>query len=346
MNSEILTPEYINNCKDLNNLPRDEWRDIKKYEGLYMVSNLGRVKSLSKYIPTKLGNKKYIEGRILSPMKNGGYLNVRLYDGLGKYKNWSVHKLVGIIFIKNIENKPIIHHKNYNKYDNMVKNLEWKTYSENTQDAYDNNRIDISNIKPKKELKKYILELPNNYFSLLDFKNEIWKDIPNYEGLYHVSNMGRIKCLTHIVNFKTSQRRLEHIHKPSLLKNGYCAIILSQNAKTEHFLIHRLVAISFLQNDNKFLYVNHKNSNRQDNRVENLEWCTQKQNVQHGIKYGFFKTTWNENNYKAKLKNIDIPIIKECLNNGISYRKLANQYGVAISTIFRIKHGISWKNIV
>jgi hypothetical protein len=112
---------------------------------------------------------------------------------------------------------------------------------------------------------------------------EIWKDINEYEGLYQISNLGRIKSLKRIVNHKKNgiQKWPEKIINYNYNKNGYVAIRLSKNSIIKRFLIHRLVAINFLTNFNNYNEVNHINSIKTDNKVENLEWCTRKHNQQH-----------------------------------------------------------------
>lgn len=108
-----------------------------------------------------------------------------------------------------------------------------------------------------------------------NLSNEIWKDIKGYEGLYEVSSIGRINSLI-------SKRILTPI-KTSF---GHTKIKLSKDKKVSTLLIHRIVADCFLENIHGKNVVNHINSVPHDNRVENLEWCTVKENVNHAIKYG------------------------------------------------------------
>ena len=107
------------------------WKDIKGYEGLYQASNFGRIKRLEALLPDKNGNKHYNPEKILVPWKHkSGYQLV----GLNKYghrKARLVHRIVAEAFIKNPDNKPQINHKDGNKNNNCVSNLEWSTNSEN-----------------------------------------------------------------------------------------------------------------------------------------------------------------------------------------------------------------------
>ena len=104
---------------------------------------------------------------------------------------------------------------------------------------------------------------------------EIWKDIKGYEGKYQVSNLGRVKSLNY--------RRMgfEKILSPGLDGRGYKMAPLTICGKTKLLKIHRLVAETFIPNHNNYPCVNHIDGDKTNNNVDNLEWCTQKYNVQH-----------------------------------------------------------------
>lgn len=97
---------------------------------------------------------------------------------------------------------------------------------------------------------------------------EIWKSVSGYEGIYEVSNAGRV-------------RRNGRILKPWRTKNGYIHVTLCSDKRKKQVLVHRLVAKAFLEDIPGKDYVNHKNCNPSDNRVENLEWVTQSENVKY-----------------------------------------------------------------
>ena len=109
---------------------------------------------------------------------------------------------------------------------------------------------------------------------------EIWKDIEGYEGLYQVSNLGRIKSLQK--GIKKEKIRKQFYKKDS----GYLLITLSKENKLHTYSVHRLVAKAFIPNPNNKEQVNHKNGIKDDNRVENLEWNTSSENIQHAYKTG------------------------------------------------------------
>ena len=106
---------------------------------------------------------------------------------------------------------------------------------------------------------------------------EIWKNVKNFEGLYQVSNLGRVKSLG---NHKT---RKEKILKNKYDKGGYCQINLWKYGQMKHFLVHRLVAEAFIDNSNNKPCIDHIDGNRSNNRVENLRWCTHKENCNNPI---------------------------------------------------------------
>lgn len=105
--------------------------------------------------------------------------------------------------------------------------------------------------------------------------NEIWKDIPGYEGLYQVSNLGRVK------SFWLGK---EQIMKSCKNSSGYLFVKLYKDGKKKHYKIHRLVASVFLPNPNNLLQVIHKDEDKTNNKVDNLEWCDCSYNVNYGTR--------------------------------------------------------------
>lgn len=113
---------------------------------------------------------------------------------------------------------------------------------------------------------------------------EVWKPIENYEGLYEVSNIGNVRSLPRVVrgNYGSTQPKRGRMLKHSIDKDGYHQVVLSKDAKTKHYRVHRLVAMAFIPNPNNHPQINHINEKVDDNRVENLEWVTCTQNINHG----------------------------------------------------------------
>lgn len=111
-------------------------------------------------------------------------------------------------------------------------------------------------------------------------EEEIWKDIEGFEGLYQVSNMGRIKSLGNGKSGNSKERILK------LRKNtyGYLQVVLSKDGKSKNYLVHRLVAEVFLDNPEGYNEVNHINEDKSDNRADNLEFCSGSYNCNYGTR--------------------------------------------------------------
>lgn len=171
---------------------------------------------------------------------------------------------------------------------------------------------------------------------------EIWKDIHGYEGLYQVSNLGRVKSLPRGKQWPYRQTH-NNIRKPKLNKNGYLCVNLSKENNVQWFNVHRLVAMTFLPNPYNLPEVNHKDEGRIDNRVENLEWCTHQYNLTYG--------TINQRT-RLKLRNnpkTSKPVI-QYTRDGIfvaeypSIEEAHRQTGICQRTIVQVVKGLPrWK---
>ena len=160
--------------------------------------------------------------------------------------------------------------------------------------------------------------------------NEIWKEIPDYDG-YLVSNFGRVKSF----KFKTPR-----ILKPALRNDGYLQLNLFKDGKQKHFCVHRLVAEAFIPNSENKFEVNHKDEDKTNNRVENLEWVTRKENLRHAVEQGLKKS--GEDHFRAALTNEQVVCIR---NNPckLTITQLAEKFQVSKSTIGEIQLGEKYK---
>lgn len=109
---------------------------------------------------------------------------------------------------------------------------------------------------------------------------EVWKDIKGYEGSYQVSNLGRVKSIDRLDS--ANHRLRGKIKSTSIRPNGYENVILCKNSKRKGYSVHRLVAEAFISNPENKPQVNHIDENKTNNRVNNLEWCTNKDNMNYG----------------------------------------------------------------
>lgn len=151
---------------------------------------------------------------------------------------------------------------------------------------------------------------------------ETWRDIMGFEGLYKVSNMGRIKSLDKMVRSKFGLYRKipGKVLAPTETANGYLRVCLTNHqGKKVNLYVHRIVCIAFHKLIAGRVYVNHKKGKKKDNRASNLEWCTAKENIEHAIKEGLFDRT----NTK-KYDDIDFLVYATCMINstGKELRKI------------------------
>jgi hypothetical protein len=181
----------------------------------------------------------------------------------------------------------------------------------------------------------------------MENQTEIWKDIPGYEGLYQVSNLGNVKSCSRIR--KGGRYNCVRTYKEKQLKNiknpyGYIYVQLYGENHTKKYFTHRLVALAFVLNPEKKPSVNHINGIKHDNRVENLEWVTHSENTIHAFKTNLIKIKHGEDSNNSKLTEKQVLEIRE-YKGIISQSKLGKIYGVGQDTICRIMTRRNWKHI-
>jgi len=173
------------------------------------------------------------------------------------------------------------------------------------------------------------------YIEVENLEGEVWVDIPSLVGLYQVSNFSRIKYLDKKWNCG------DKIKKQFVSPYGYVVVQITKNNITRQRFVHRLVAESFIPNPENKPTVNHKNGVKTDNRIENLEWCTQRENNIHALKIGL-KSNSGENHPMTKLKNDDILYIR---NSKLEVMELSVKFNLSKQQIKKIKNKKAWTNI-
>lgn len=175
---------------------------------------------------------------------------------------------------------------------------------------------------------------------------ERWKPIEGYEGIYEISDYGRIRSLDRIIECRCDFGIYHSRRKGTYLRfgtnqSGYynCRLYKDTFGKTQ--LVSRLVAQTFIPNPNNYPEVNHKDGNKKNNYYKNLEWMTHNENYQHGLDTGLINNV-GENASKAILSDEDVIKI---LQSQKSARELSKKFKVNKSVIYQIKNKVTWKHI-
>jgi len=172
-----------------------------------------------------------------------------------------------------------------------------------------------------------------------DNMNE-WREHPDFIGLYHISDIGEIKSIPK--RNKNCNRKQERLLNPINRKDGYLGITLCKNGVRKSYLIHRLVAETFIPNPENKPEVNHKNGFKSDNRVENLEWVDRSENQKHAVKIGLKIMRKGEDHSDATISN---KVALEIFNSNLNIDELIKTYNVSYNIIRKIKNGQSWNTI-
>lgn len=273
-------------------MENESWKDAVEFEG-YEVSTEGRIRNKS----TKL---------LLTPSQGCSGYAVTSIRG----QNIKFHRIVAQTFLPNIHQKETVEHKDDNKMNNRLWNLKWATHREQQQFVKEKNSRGAEG-----KLRQVFPSI----------QGEVWKDVADYPD-YQVSSCGRVKYPI---------RKRSEPHSLYVTYGGRSGMTFSfRNVDDRHkkIGIHRIVASTFLPNPNKYEIVNHKDGNKTNNRISNLEWCTRKQNTKHAYdnnlisgKRSIFQL--DENNNIIQKWNTIKEATEECKIGRTSINKVLSRRG-------------------
>lgn len=268
---------YAKNLKLYPDIEGEIWKWVVGFENLYRISNLARIRS------EVYGGRR---GKILNQRKGTNGYNIVLVKN-GEKKCFSVSTLVAEAFLEKPCEYSHIIHIDGDTFNNCLSNLKYSDIEVN------NDYLSIRNMPRVKHLyeeKQVSIKLPlvnsERWLSLLDIEGEKWKDIESFEGEYLVSNCGRVKSKSRVINGRFINEKI--LRCVNVL--GYWKV----NIHKKQYAVHRLVAISFIDNPNNLPFINHKDENTGNNFVfvnddgtiniekTNLEWCDCKYNLNYG----------------------------------------------------------------
>lgn len=266
------------------------WKPVKNYEEKYIVSSYGNVKNLLTRYEFK-------------PCLRGGYYSVGLSKDNNKRSEY-IHRLVAMSFIENPSNLPVVNHKNGNKLDNTLENLEFASIINNVRHAastgltkYKNKIVNkysldgqfletFSSVKEASEkngvtesalyctlsgrtktCKKFIWKYQDENVSVINIPDG--KSYEDYEN-YIITRCGQV------YNIKTKKYL-----KLKKTLGGYLSVMLYKNSISKQYYIHCLVAKTFIENPLNYPMINHIDGNKQNNNITNLEWCSFSHNMKH-----------------------------------------------------------------
>ena len=165
---------------------------------------------------------------------------------------------------------------------------------------------------------------------------EVFEDVIGYEESYQISDKGRIFTKRRLDGNRIIYGRELH---PQITEDGYLKVGLTKNSETKRFYVHRLVAQHFIENPQNLPQVNHKDGNKFNNEVSNLEWCTKRQNQEHAVRNSLMQH--GEARPSAKLTEKDVLEIYK-LKGVLPAKEIAAHYGVSKNTINVILRGKKW----
>lgn len=226
-------------------LDGEVWKPVTGFENIYCISSFGRVVSLEKYVSNRFQNVRKEPKLMIPHIYSDGRKSVTLSkNGVDSKKHLS--RFVASEFIPNPNNYPVLEHLDGNISNNRVDNLMWR---------------------PIKDRRKQ--------YDTSSLEGEEWKDVPGYEGIYKISSLGRVLS-------SYSRRILVPCLSGKKNKQYYAVTLVKDSVKTR-YTIHKLVALAFIPNPNGYTDIDHIDTNKERNTVDNLRWCSPSMNNDNPI---------------------------------------------------------------
>ena len=175
---------------------------------------------------------------------------------------------------------------------------------------------------------------------------EIWKDIPEFNNEYQISNLGRIRSKEAVImrSNGSPHTRKSKILKPAL-DGGYLKGAVCIDKKLVPYRIHKLVANAFVDGKKEWLEVNHINGIKSDNKAENLEWVTRSQNLIHAVKTGLLPVTRGSQRTQAKMTEETVREIYKLKSEGIQRKFIVERLGITVNMYKDLMRGKTWKHV-
>jgi hypothetical protein len=287
-----------NKPKFTQTLLDNEWKDIPKYENRYLINKNGDIKSL---LTNTILYDKY------NTQYEQSYKSIKLINNDGVRKSYLVHRLVYFTFVGIIIDNMVIDHINQNKFDNRLENLRQITQAQNSINYTKNKKVIIN-----EEIFTDNFKNINNLYKGYDFSN------------YKINDYGQLKN-QHNKNLNPATNKL------------YKIVVLTDKTTKKRYnvRIHQLVATIFLPNPNNYLIVHHKDNNRENNNILNLEWVTHTQNINFSQAKKIGQFTLNDK------------LIKEFNSVNDVFKELNKKYGSNIGKVCngerKTAFGYKWK---
>lgn len=306
----------------------EQWKNIGGYPD-YQVSDHGRVRRTS-YV----GRGRRAKDGILKPKLQSGALKVSLYnqDSPSYGDRIPISRLVYAAFIGEIPEKMSVTHVDTNDRTNdRPSNLMLLPFGKHVSHYYRENR----------EISEEPAFIPQEKIVSKDPIKKEWRPVPEFEGVYEVSNFGEIKRIGGGANAKIGENR------SFSTVAGYSRVQLSNAGFIRTLQVHIIVAEAFLGPRPSDNYTcNHINGNMLDNRVTNLEWITRAENTQHATKFGLQKRAYGEANPASKVNSDQVREIRRLNAEGkLTQKEMAAMFGISQASLSKIVLNQTWKNL-